>query len=70
MIDTKIKFQLTVNSDSILVSQAPGKNKSRVILANLGEQQLKQIAQSIINSELEDKFIEMFEMNEHQESII
>lgn len=41
------KFQLTIDSDSVLISQAPNKEKSRITLANLDELSIKQLAKSI-----------------------
>jgi|GEM_PF-1541831 len=61
MTRKRFKFQLTVDSDSILISQVPDKNKSRVILTNLEEEELLQIAQSIIDANLQNKFIEILQ---------
>ena len=50
------RFQIKLDSDSILISQAPEKNKSRVILANLKEEQIEQILDSIEDANLEQEF--------------
>ena len=52
------KFQISLDTDSILISQAPNTPKSRVILANLEKEQLQQLAQSILDANLEDEFVE------------
>ncbi len=41
------RFQLTVDTDSILISQAPDKKQSRVTLANLQEEQIEQIVKGL-----------------------
>lgn len=53
----QFKFQIKIDTDSILISQAPNKTKSRVILANLEEEQLHQLAKSIIDADLKEVFI-------------
>jgi len=55
----RYKFQLTVDTDSIFISQAPGKKKSRVILTNLENEGLKQIAKSVIDAGLSQELIEL-----------
>ena len=50
------RFQIKLDSDSILISQAPAKNLSRVILANLKEEQIEQILDSIEDANLEQEF--------------
>ena len=41
------RFQLTIDTDSILISQAPDSKQSRVVLANLQHSQLEQIIRGI-----------------------
>ena len=51
------RFQISIDTDSIFISQAPNSQNSRIILANLKEKQLDQLAQSIKDANLTDKFI-------------
>ena len=53
------RFQLRIDTDSILISQAPNADKSRVLLSNISEDQLKHIARKIIDANLEEKLIEL-----------
>lgn len=41
------RFQLIIDTDSIIISQAPGTSQSRVVLANLQHNQLEQIIRGI-----------------------
>jgi len=50
------KFQISIDTDSIFISQAPNTAQSRVILSNLGNAQLHQLAKSIVDANLEDSF--------------
>lgn len=61
MKKTNTRFQLSVDTDSVFISQAPDSKKSRVILTNLEHQQLHNIAKSIIDAELKDQLIEILE---------
>lgn len=55
----KGRFQLSVDTDSVLISQAPNKNLSRIILANLQEVQLRQIVKSLHHAGLADRAIDL-----------
>lgn len=52
-------FQLTVDSDSIFISQAPGSKKSRATITEINHNGLEQIAKSIIDADLGEKLIEL-----------
>lgn len=54
------RFQLRIDTDSVLISQAPNADKSRVLLTNISEDQLKHIARSIIDADLQDTLIDLF----------
>lgn len=51
------RFQIQIDTDSILISQAPGGKKSRVLLTNISEDQLKSVARHIIDAELQEELI-------------
>jgi len=53
------RFQISLDADTVLISQAPDNTKSRVILANLDQNSLKQLARSIVNSGLDREFSEL-----------
>lgn len=50
------KFQISIDTDSIFISQAPNTDQSRVVLSNLGNAQLHQLAKSIIDANLTESF--------------
>lgn len=51
-------FQLTIDTDSIFISQSPDNKKSRVTLTNLRAEQLEQIITGLYNADLENEVIE------------
>jgi hypothetical protein len=53
------RFQLTVDTDSVLISQAPDKDLSRIILANLQEEQLRQIVTSLHHAGVAERAIDL-----------
>ena len=55
------KFQISIDTDSIFISQAPNTAQSRVVLSNLGNAQLHQLAKSIIDANLEESFKKILE---------
>lgn len=55
----KGRFQLTVDTDSVLISQAPNKDLSRIILANLQEEQLGQIVTGLHHAGLAERAIDL-----------
>lgn len=57
----KGRFQLSVDTDSVMISQAPEKDLSRIILANLQEEQLGQIVRSLHHAGLAERAIDLLE---------
>nr|BDD47190.1 hypothetical protein 1 [Balneolaceae bacterium] len=55
------KFQISIDTDSIFISQAPNTDQSRVVLSNLGNTQLHQLAKSIIDANLAESFQSILE---------
>lgn len=60
------KFQLTIDSDSVLISQAPNKAKSRITLANLDEPSIRQLAKSIEDAGITKELIKLLEQESKQ----
>lgn len=55
------RFQLTVDTDSIIISQAPDKKQSRIILANLQEEQIQQIVTGLDHAGLTERVIHLLQ---------
>lgn len=53
------RFQLTVDTDSILISQAPDNKQSRVTLANLQEEQIEQIVKGLDYAGLTERVLHL-----------
>jgi hypothetical protein len=50
------RFQVSVDVDSAMISSAPGSGMSRVILSNLDDKAMRQIARSIVHANLASEF--------------
>lgn len=55
----KGRFQLSIDTDSVMISQAPDKGLSRIILANLKEEQLRQVVTGLHHAGLADRAIDL-----------
>ncbi|MFA5669863.1 MAG: hypothetical protein WC967_11505 [Balneolaceae bacterium] len=53
------RFQLSIDTNSVFISQAPNSARSRVLLSNVSEDQLKNIARKIFDAGLEKELIEL-----------
>ncbi|MCH8569461.1 MAG: hypothetical protein LAT67_14395 [Balneolales bacterium] len=58
-----MRFQISLDSDSVCITQAPNDKKSRITITNLDKQALQQLATSIIHAELEEDFLQLLQKN-------
>ena len=66
---TPIRFQISLDAESVMISPAPQGGKARVIISHLDKGGLRQLARSIAHADLQLQFNELVEAELRSDTI-